>query len=271
MVISLGETEEGRRCLPTGAASSTERLLRDCDVSSWCMSADRIIRLSKHAWMIYLCELTDKVAPVFYYLGRRKRFMHNSVIQAIKEGITQVAIIGGGFDTLGIRLSATHPDVTFIEIDHPGTHFTKMRGVQAVGQPSNLILIPADLAKTSVSETLMELECWDSSKAALFICEGVFPYLDILDSRELLRSSAEASAAGSLFAFSHIQAAFNKTWTASLCKLGLRLSGEPWLSAYEVAELPEVVAGTGWGMVPGGDDAPDAEKTMETFALARHL
>lgn len=79
----------------------------------------------------------------------RARFFEDITVDAVKNGVTQVVIIGAGLDTLAYRHADALSPATIFELDKPQTQSWKRRALEAAGMhpPSNLRYVPADLAQ----------------------------------------------------------------------------------------------------------------------------
>ncbi|WP_375562641.1 class I SAM-dependent methyltransferase [Bernardetia sp. OM2101] len=106
----------------------------------------------------------------------RKQFIEDATCEGIKNGATQVVNLGAGFDTLAWRLHKKHPEVNFIEIDHPATNKQKAKALFDKS-PTNLHLLPVDLSQEDTGKTLKNFPSFDSNRKTIFICEGVLMYL----------------------------------------------------------------------------------------------
>lgn len=112
----------------------------------------------------------------------RKRFFDDEVRAAIADGVRQVLVIGGGYDTLCLRTADEYPQVCCFEIDHPATHQVKARAVEAIGAARpNLRLIGVDLGRRSLEDVLREQIDWSSTVPTAVVAEGVLMYLDEAD------------------------------------------------------------------------------------------
>lgn len=90
----------------------------------------------------------------------------------VREGYEQVVVIGGGFDTLAIRLKEETPPLHVFEIDHPSTQAAKISRLP----PSKVQFVSADLRDTSVSEAL-EGSGFDRYLPTIYVLEGLLMYL----------------------------------------------------------------------------------------------
>ncbi len=109
---------------------------------------------------------------ITHYLVR-KREIELSVEKAITEGCKQVVILGAGYDTLARRLHRKHPEVRFIEMDHPATQKMKR---QALGEAENLYYRAIDLDTELPSSVLKEKEFQSEDRPTVFVLEGLTMY-----------------------------------------------------------------------------------------------
>lgn len=124
-----------------------------------------------------LSKLEQYCNPGFIlHVASRKRFIGDLGRKEIESGVSQVLIIGAGYDTFGLRNSLTFPNVQFFEIDHPGTQNKKLRAVRSLALPQNLHFLPADLLATPLDEIVRRHPKFDRSKETLVVVEGVLMY-----------------------------------------------------------------------------------------------
>jgi methyltransferase (TIGR00027 family) len=201
--------------------------------------------------MIKVYEFQDRMMPGQWEgFGYRKVFINEQVKNAIEGGAEQVLVLGAGFDTLCLRLAPYYRGVDFYEIDHPTTSEAKAKGVANCGNPENLHLIAADLAKCSLSDALSQAVNWDPSKSSVVVAEGLLQYLDDADVHHLFREVAECLCLKSRFIFTHAIPQDRK-----LLQTILKLISEPFRSSISSAELPGYIANCGWKVISGIDDA----------------
>ena len=74
---------------------------------------------------------------------------------ALGSDVRQVVVIGAGFDTLSLRLSADMPGYSVIEIDHPATQSVKKEVLEDFSLPQGSVqLVPVDLSHERLADTL---------------------------------------------------------------------------------------------------------------------
>lgn len=124
--------------------------------------------------------LERRILPGFsLHIVARKRYIEAAVRAALESAFTQVVVLGGGYDTLAMRLHAEFPRASFIEVDASGTQRIKLRC--ALGDKlnaSNLAAVPADLARPgSLLDALATTPLFRPEAHTIYIAEGLFHYL----------------------------------------------------------------------------------------------
>jgi len=171
----------------------------------------------------------------------RTRFIEERMEHAIREGVTQVVILGAGFDTRAYRLTELLQAVRVFEVDQPSTQEYKKRRIRETGieVPANLTYVPVDFRHDKLGHAL-NAAGYDSSRKTFFIWEGVTMYLPEVAVEETLGWVA-AQAPGSIIIFDFLGAMLVKFMaTADLSKfpeaaqkaferLRRLTSGEPWI------------------------------------------
>jgi methyltransferase (TIGR00027 family) len=108
------------------------------------------------------------------YLQARTGFFDTAVLDAIADGVTQIVLLGAGYDDRALRMRT--PGVRFIEVDHPATQADKRQRLQGLGIDSaGIVFIAVDLATGSLSDALAGV--YDERASTLFVCEAMVPYL----------------------------------------------------------------------------------------------
>lgn len=263
LIVALAERPEWAERLPKGMAALSERLLVSANVR---MYGARMIAFSKSAPGQKIYAFAERQKPgVYEGLGLRKLFMNRQVLDAIEAGVTQVLVLGAGFDTLCLRLAPRFGGVRFFEVDHPTTSRVKARGVVEIGQPENMRMIAADLGQRQLSRVLAGEASWDPSARSIVVAEGLLMYLSDEQIRELFDEVRANTGPDSRLAFSHLLTLDTLGW---LSRLSLKMIGEPWLSAQPRTQVPAYVEALGWRVVE--QDESSNEHVLEGFAVAQY-
>jgi methyltransferase (TIGR00027 family) len=232
------------------AADLTALLLR-----AYSPSGDAFLRRARSAWFRSLFRWYERltIPGLALHQALRKRHIERVVCSGLAEGFEQVVILGGGLDTLALRLHREFPGVNFLELDHPATQRPKrelVEGRQLAGP--NLKLAAVDLARQSLSDFLAACPDYLSGRRSVFVSEGVLMYLaaDEVDSLFDVLRRQEAPRVRFVFTFMEPDAdgrpAFrNSTW---LVRLWLRLKKEPFRWGLPRAEVPNFLAARGYSV-----------------------
>ena len=145
----------------------------------------------------------DQVYPhMELWIAVRTAFFDDRVRRA--DGAAQVVLLGAGFDTRAARLA--RDGVRFFEVDHPDTQREKLaRLAKLDGYPiTHVTYVSCDFEREDFLERLGAAG-FRATEPALFLWEGVTPYLTEAAVRATLRRLAEATHAESVVVFDHVR------------------------------------------------------------------
>jgi methyltransferase (TIGR00027 family) len=176
-------------------------------------------------------------------LAARVLWFDAQVASALDAGVTQVVIVGGGYDSRAWRM---HRDgVQFFELDHPATQQDKVLRAPGVGPR----YVAADLTDESAADALAA-HGLDAARPALFVVEGVTMYLDETVVRDQFTGLAKASATGSRLTADFVPPADTGTkrnrrqdWLQRLARSG---SGETLKLRIDRAAAVALIEDAGW-------------------------
>lgn len=251
--VTLGSKAGMDKLASSGAVEVAAEMLVASDVVG-----ARTIRWARSKRAVSIYEAFDWMLPgQFEAFGHRKAFCERHVREGIGAGVTQVLVLGAGYDTLGWRLAAEFSGVNFFEIDHPATASLKARGVETMGRRDNLHLIADDLGKRKLEDVLDAHGGWKRDAQTVFIAEGLVMYLPPEAVSELFRQCADLSGEGSRFAFSYIPSGVDGRpgvgrWTGLMLWLQ-KIIGEPWIWSVHPEELGPFLEESGWPKVLKAD------------------
>jgi methyltransferase (TIGR00027 family) len=172
----------------------------------------------------------------------RKRRIEQLVRAAIGEGYTQLIVLGGGLDTLAIRIAG---EITAIEIDHPATQRLKRSGAGDTG----VEFLAVDFTRERLEDALARSSRYRPGERTLFLAEAVFMYLTEAEVRDLFRQLPPKARI--IFTFMEPYGNFrDATWLADL-----------WLKW--MAEPPR------WGIDPSSIEQFLSEERFRFVELAR--
>jgi methyltransferase (TIGR00027 family) len=203
-------------------------------------------------------------------IAARTPFFDNVTLTAIDAGITQVVILGAGYDARALRFA--HPNVTFFEVDHPATQTDKRRRLATLGIATGAtVCVPHDIAHGDLPGTLSAAG-YARDRASLFICEGLLLYLTTPAIEGLLRDVRASAPPGSQLALSAREQHTNTSVIASLRQEGQRvllaMVGEPRRSLLDAGQLDALLEQTGWKTIQQPSAAGPHDELRGTLVLA---
>ncbi|AWB65214.1 hypothetical protein C2869_01585 [Saccharobesus litoralis] len=163
----------------------------------------------------------------------RKKYIEDTVLNAINDGCTQVLNLGAGFDTLAYRFSKQYPNINFIELDHPATQQLKSQALAVDNSATdNLHLISVDFTHQTLAQVLEQANCFYPDKPTICIIEGVLMYLTPEQIYDLFLAISGQIKAPTSIVFTAVEpASANKGSYGPLLNIYLKIKGEPlnWL------------------------------------------
>lgn len=187
--------------LPPGLAEATERLLLAAGSLK-----PKHVRAVRQRWRRRIgTAIERRMSPGHtLYLALRKRFIQDEVEAALADGATQVLMLGAGMDTLCLRLAPSHPEVTFLEVDHPASQPPKREAVEKIGAAGpNLGFLPVDLERSDLADALAAHPGWRSDARTVVVAEGLLIFLSPETVDRVFASVARATGPGSRFVLSY--------------------------------------------------------------------
>ncbi len=141
---------------------------------------------------------------VMAYAALRTRLIDEHLQQALKEGLSQVVILGAGYDTRPYRFEAFKNRTRAFEVDQPSIQADKREKLKnAFGSiPEHVTYTPVDFEKDDLAESLYS-SGYDAKCRTFFIWEGVTMYLDQGSVEKTLEFVAGNSGLGSGIIFDY--------------------------------------------------------------------
>jgi methyltransferase (TIGR00027 family) len=124
----------------------------------------------------------------------RTRFIDDHLQGAIQNGISQVVILGAGFDTRAYRFADQLKNKIIIEVDYQSTQEIKRQRLKeaSISIPQNVRFAQIDFQREKLPDVLRAAG-YKPGEKTFFIWEGVSMYLSENAVRETLRTIAETS------------------------------------------------------------------------------
>ena len=133
----------------------------------------------------------------------RTRLIDDTLSSLVPENVSQLVVLGAGFDSRPYRLRCLQT-VPVFEVDHPATQNAKLNALSRVlgALPANVTFIPSDFNLMQLGSD-MESSGYHDSVPTVFLWEGVTNYLSEVAVDATLRWCARA-ASGSKLLFTYI-------------------------------------------------------------------
>ena len=180
----------------------------------------------------------------------RTKLIDDSLLDALQDGITQVVILGAGFDCRAYRLPQLRvPAVTIFEVDHPATFVNKIFRLRRIlpGLPTNVRYVQIDFLQQRLPDVLNQAG-FDANRSAIFIWEGVTQYLTQESVDAVLRFVASCSHdTRIIFTYVHAGMIDGSVPFKAAARLlsGYANLGEPWLFGLRPEEANEFLRDRG--------------------------
>ncbi len=154
-----------------------------------------------------LAEKYDAVYPhMELWTAVRTAFIDARVVHALGAPwhMAAVVLLGAGLDTRAARLA--RKGVRFFEVDHPATQAHKRERIGALpGYPADAAtFVACDFERQDFLDELSGAG-FEKEAPAVFVWEGVTPYLTEGAVRATLRRIAEGTDPGSVVVFDHLR------------------------------------------------------------------
>ncbi len=171
----------------------------------------------------------------FYYVNARTLHMDNLLQQALDGGVSQVVILGAGFDSRAYRFHKQYPEVRFFEIDLPATSEDKQKRVEKIlkEKPGWVNFVAIDFNSQTLDEVL-EKAGFAYNRKSFYIWEGVTYFISGVAVDDTLNFIAKRSAPDSQLVFDYmledvIQGADYSAYGSRKTVFWVALHGEPYV------------------------------------------
>ncbi len=199
----------------------------------------------------------------------RTRFIDEALERAVKNGATQVVILGAGFDTRAYRFRDLLKHCRVIEADAGPTQDYKKRRVETALRevPPNLTYSRIDFASDNLSDCLHAAGLLDEEKT-FYIWEGVCMYLPEDGVRKTLQIVASQPASGSSLVLDYTNSFGIEMARANQGPIAIPAAwGEPWVFGVPGADGSEFFREL--GLDPGAPLSINSQEAIERYTLRR--
>lgn len=246
-------------------------------IKTFSPSGERFIKRASHRWFQKLFHVFSllTIRGLALHQALRKLHIENAVRQSLTENFRQVVILGGGLDTLSLRLCRAFPLVNFIEIDHPATQKVKLKAIKDQKlETENLHFLAADFTKQDLAEILNLSSNYDPQSRTVFICEGVLMYLKTEEVGEIFDFIKHQKADATRFIFTFMKpdknGKINFRRSTFLVRLWLRWKNEPFKWGMKNKNLERFLAHKGFLIRELTTAETFRQKYLKKFGLENH-
>jgi methyltransferase (TIGR00027 family) len=200
-----------------------------------------------------LAERVDAVLqmhPTYATIIVRTRHAEDALAAGVARGVRQYVIVGAGMDSFALRRPDFASELEIFEVDHPATQeFKKLRLHDCgVAVPDRLHFVAADLSVEPLGSALGR-SSFSHDELSFFSWLGVTSYLTREANLATLREISRCASPGSELVLTYIDQREFEPDTASAetqrIRAGLAAAGEPWVSGFSPALLPDELRAQG--------------------------
>lgn len=188
---------------------------------------------------------------VYEYVIARTKYIDAVLEKALADRFDQILLFGAGYDTRALRFQEKAQHTRIFELDELHTQQAKIKQFRKrnLSIPSNLVFIPIDFEKESLSQKL-DMARFQKGQRNLFILEGLLMYLAPESVQETFQIIREYGSTGNRVVFDYIQASVlrheNTLYGEAELVKSVRKAGEPWRFGIEPGEIESFAATQGF-------------------------
>jgi methyltransferase (TIGR00027 family) len=231
-------------------------------------------KIVRQSWFQSIAKLVERITipGILLHYALRKKCISQLVRSALADGITQVAILGAGFDSLSSELQREFPTAQSWEIDHPATQRYKERACSEIGI-ERVHFVAIDLSAAGLDTEMLISNGFDPAKRTFWIAEGLLMYFpaDIVSS--LMKTLSSLSASGSQLTFTFMEKQqdghIRFDSQTKLVDWWLRIRSEPFLWGSTRSELAKIMRP--WRVIRffGHNELRDMESDLSDEVIAK--
>ncbi len=191
----------------------------------------------------------------FFYVNARTHHIDGQLEKAAAEGVTQVVVLGAGFDSRAYRFHSIYTKLEFFEVDLPGTSSAKQQAVtRLLGVlPPFVHYAPIDFDTQSLESVLRGVG-YDPQRKTLFILEGVSMYVNEAGNSATFEFIQRHSLSGSMVVYDYVlrqvvEGDYTGMYSAASTAKGLAAIGEPIVFGWTPEEATEFASRHGLTMI----------------------
>src|SRR6185369_6750266 len=171
----------------------------------------------------------------YFMINARTHYIDAALKRALADGITQVVILGAGYDSRAYRFHDAFPQVRFFEVDLPATGARKRERLAEIfgAVPDYVRYAPIDFDRQKLEDVLPPLG-YDPQQRTFFVLEGVTMYVVEAGNAATLDFIRRYAAPGSRVVYDYllravIEGNYRGYYAADYIAFAVRQRGEPYV------------------------------------------
>ncbi|HUI70979.1 MAG TPA: SAM-dependent methyltransferase, partial [Spirochaetia bacterium] len=170
---------------------------------------------------------------IYEWVIARTKYIDDVFERALADGITQVLVVGAGFDSRAVRFKTEDRGVRVFELDAAPTQEAKLHQYTARGitVPPNVVFVAINFDKETIDESLLKNGFCSGAKT-LVVAEGVFQYLKPESARATFGAIKDLVGPGSWLVFDYAHASVlrgeGEAYGETRMTRGVNKYGESW-------------------------------------------
>jgi methyltransferase (TIGR00027 family) len=191
----------------------------------------------------------------FFGVNARTHFIDDQLKRAAARGITQVVVLGAGFDSRAYRFHGAYPKIAFFEVDLPATIAAKRTAVARVlgSLPAYVHYVAIDFERQKLEDVLPGAG-YDARRRTFFVLEGVTMYVNEAGDAATFEFVGRHSPKGSRLVYDYIlrrvvEGDYDGLYAARSEAKGVARLGEPYVTGWTPAEAARFAARHGLEVV----------------------
>jgi methyltransferase (TIGR00027 family) len=163
-------------------------------------------KIVRQPWFRPIARLVERltIPGILVHYALRKKCIRQLARSAFANGVTQVVILGAGFDPLSSELQREFSTALFWEIDHPATQRHKVRARSEIGI-ERVHFVAVDLSTAGLDPEALISSGFDPAKRTFWIAEGLLMYFPVEIVSSLMKTLSSLSAPGTELAFTFME------------------------------------------------------------------
>lgn len=197
----------------------------------------------------------------YFFVNARTLHIDAQLVKAAAEGISQVVVLGAGYDSRAYRFHRAYPKLVFFEVDLPAMIQAKKRTVERLlGRLPRHVRYAAIDFNTQALDSVLAAAGYDAGRRSLFIIEGVVMYVNEPGNRSTFEFIRRNSPPGTRVVYDYVlrrvtEGDYEGLYAAKKLAQGVAAIGEPFVSGWTPEEAAEFAARHGLEVVDDLDDA----------------